>query len=100
MHLASNDFQFSRLAVVLRATAEKDFVLAGIQWALQSTVYRIDAVSIGHAPVDFKFEATTAIQNVPVSLGKASGFQAEVNDATDNPIPVKATIYSLHAEHE
>ena len=62
--------------------------------------YTGTAVSIGHAPVDFKFEATTAIQNVPVSLGKASGFQAEVNDATDNPIPVKATIYSCSACNE
>lgn len=57
------------------------------------------AVSIGHAAVEFKIEATKDKQDVPVSLGKASGFQAEVGDASGNPIPVKATIYSLNADH-
>ncbi|MCP4506118.1 MAG: hypothetical protein GY826_06945, partial [Fuerstiella sp.] len=57
------------------------------------------ASAIGYDSVEVGFDASGDKGNVTLPLAAASGFQAEVNDEQHEAIPVKATIYSLDADH-
>lgn len=57
------------------------------------------ASATGHESAEMEFEAKRAGNVVTIPLDAASGFEAEVKDDRGNPIPVKATIYSLDGNH-
>ena len=57
------------------------------------------ASAIGYESVEVAFESSEEGGSVTLPLTAASGFDAEVTDDQGNPIPVKATIYSIDGDH-